>query len=172
LPGAKNLLYHNNGDGTFTDVSEASGIARAKSTYALGVATLDFDGDGWTDVYVANDSNPSALYRNNHDGTFTDIGIAAGCALSQDGRSQSGMGIAIGDYDRNGTMDIFRTNFAGDTSTLYSNTGSGCEDRTFAAASASIRAGWDGESASSISTTTDGSICSWSTAMSIPKSIS
>ena len=132
LPGAKNLLYHNNGDGTFTDVSEKSGIARTKSTYALGVATLDFDGDGWTDVYVANDSNPSALYRNNHDGTFTDIGIAAGCALSQDGRSQSGMGIAIGDYDRNGSMDIFKTNFAGDTSTLYSNTGSGCEDRTFA----------------------------------------
>ena len=132
LPGAKNLLYHNNGDGTFTDVSESSGIARTKSTYALGVATLDFDGDGWTDVYVANDSNPSALYRNNHDGTFTDIGIAAGCALSQDGRSQSGMGIAIGDYDRSGTMDIFKTNFAGDTSTLYSNTGRGCEDRTFA----------------------------------------
>jgi len=132
LPGARNLLYHSDGDGTFTDVSEKSGIARTKSTYGLGVATLDFDGDGWTDVYVANDWNPSALYRNNHDGTFTDIGVAAGCALSQDGRSQSGMGIAIGDYDRNGTMDIFKTNFAGDTSTLYSNTGSGCEDRTFA----------------------------------------
>jgi enediyne biosynthesis protein E4 len=84
-------------------------------------------------MYVANDSNPSTLYRNNHDGTFTDIGITAGCALSQDGRSQSGMGIAIGDYDRNGTMDIFKTNFAGDTSTLYANSGRGwCEDRTFA----------------------------------------
>ena len=106
---------------------------RAKGTYALGVSTLDFDGDGWVDIYVANDSNPSALYRNNHDGTFTDIGTSAGCAYSQDGKSQSGMGIAVADYDRNGTMDIFKTNFAGDTSTLYSNTGNGqCEDRTFA----------------------------------------
>ena len=133
LPGGKNLLYHNRGDGTFADVSEASGITRAKGTYGLGVTTLDFDGDGWVDVYVANDSSPSALYRNNRDGTFTDIGSTAGCAFSQDGKAQSGMGIAIGDYDRNGTMDIFKTNFAGDTSTLYANTGDGsCEDRTFA----------------------------------------
>jgi enediyne biosynthesis protein E4 len=133
LPGGKNVLYHNKGDGTFVDVSEPSGITRAKGTYGLGVATVDFDGDGWIDVYVANDSNPSALYRNNHDGTFTDIGVSAGCAYSQDGKPQAGMGIAIGDYDRNGTMDIFKTNFAGDTSTLYANTGQGlCEDRTFA----------------------------------------
>ena len=133
LPGGRNFLYRNNGDGTFDDVSQKSGVARTKNTYALGVSTLDFDDDGWVDVYVANDSNPSTLYRNNHDGTFTDIGVTAGCALSQDGRSQSGMGIAIGDYDRNGTMDIFKTNFAGDTSTLYANTGKGwCEDRTFA----------------------------------------
>jgi hypothetical protein len=133
LPGARNLLYHNDGGGKFSDVSEKSGIVHAKGTYALGVSTLDFDGDGWTDVYVANDSNPSALYHNNRDGTFTDIGTIAGCAYSQDGKSQSGMGIAIGDYDRNGTMDIFKTNFAGDTSTLYANTGNGlCEDRTFA----------------------------------------
>ena len=133
LPGGKNLLYHNRGDGTFADVSDASGIIRAKGTYGLGVATLDFDGDGWVDVYVANDSSPSALYRNNRDGTFTDIGTSAGCAYSQDGKAQAGMGLAIGDYDRNGTMDIFKTNFAGDTSTLYANTGDGrCEDRTFA----------------------------------------
>jgi hypothetical protein len=132
LPGGKNVLYHNRGDGTFEDVSEKSGITRAKGTYGLGVSTLDFDDDGWVDVYVANDSNPSALYRNNHDGTFTDIGTTAGCAYSQDGKPQAGMGIAIGDYDRNGTMDIFKTNFAGDTSTLYANTGEGlCEDRTF-----------------------------------------
>lgn len=134
LPGARNLLYHNKGDGTFADVSDVSGITRAKGTYGLGVSTLDFDGDGWVDLYVANDSNPSALYRNNRDGTFADIGAGAGCAYSQDGKSQSGMGLAIGDYDRNGTMDIFKTNFAGDTSTLYANTGEGiCEDRTFAA---------------------------------------
>ena len=82
------------------------------------MSTLDFDNDGWVDIYVANDSNPSALYRNNHDGTFTDIAVRAGCAYSQDGKPQAGMGVAIGDYDRNGTMDIFKTNFAGDTSTL------------------------------------------------------
>jgi Flp pilus assembly protein TadD len=134
LTGGKNLLYHNRGDGTFEDVSEKSGITRASGTYGLGVSTFDFDNDGWTDVYVANDSNPSAVYRNNHDGTFTDVGVKAGCAYSQDGKPQAGMGVAIGDYDRNGTMDIFKTNFAGDTSTLYANSGEGlCDDRTFAA---------------------------------------
>ena len=133
LPGAKNLLFHNRGDGTFEDRSEKSRITGAKGTYGLGVATLDFDRDGWVDLYVANDSSPSALYRNNRDGTFTDIGTTAGCAYSQDGKAQAGMGLAIGDYDRSGTMDIFKTNFAGDTSTLYANTGDGlCEDRTFA----------------------------------------
>ena len=133
LPGARNLLYRNRGDGTFEDRSEKSGITGAKGTYGLGVATLDFDRDGWIDVYVANDSSPSALYRNNRDGTFSDIGTTAGCAYSQDGKAQAGMGLAIGDYDRNGTMDVFKTNFAGDTSTLYANTGDGlCEDRTFA----------------------------------------
>ncbi len=133
LPGGKNVLFHNRGNGTFEDVSDASGITKARGTYALGVSTLDFDGDGWIDLYVANDSNPSALYRNNKNGTFTDIGTTAGCAYSQDGKSQAGMGVAVGDYDRNGTMDIFKTNFAGDTSTLYANGGkSMCEDRTFA----------------------------------------
>ena len=135
LPGGRgNVLYHNRGNGTFEDVSERAGITRTTGTYALGVSTLDFDNDGWTDLYVADDSSPSLLYRNNHDGTFTDVALRAGCAYSQDGRAQAGMGVAIGDYDRNGTMDIFKTNFAGDTSTLYANTGAGlCEDRTFAA---------------------------------------
>ncbi|HVR71763.1 MAG TPA: CRTAC1 family protein [Vicinamibacteria bacterium] len=133
LPGGKNVLYRNRGDGTFEDVSLRAGILKASGTYGLGVSTLDFDDDGWVDVYVANDSNPSALYRNNRDGTFTDVAVPAGCAYSQDGKPQAGMGVAIGDYDRNGTMDIFKTNFAGDTSTLYANTGQGfCEDRTFA----------------------------------------
>jgi hypothetical protein len=133
LPGGKNLLYRNRGDGTFADVSVASGITNARGTYGLGVSTLDFDDDGWVDLYVANDSNPSALYKNNHDGTFTDIGVAAGCAYSQDGKPQAGMGVAVGDYNRDGRMDIFKTNFAGDTSTLYANSGNGlCEDRTFA----------------------------------------
>jgi hypothetical protein len=133
LPGGKNVLYRNKGNGTFEDVSDKSGISRAKGTYGLGASTIDFNDDGWTDLYIANDSNPSALYINNRDGSFTDVGITAGCAYSQDGKPQAGMGIAVGDYDRDGTMDIFKTNFAGDTSTLYANTGRGlCEDRTFA----------------------------------------
>ena len=133
LPGGKNVLYRNKGDGTFEDVSERAGILKASGTYGMGVSTLDFDDDGWVDAYVANDSNPSTLFRNNRDGTFTDVGVSAGCAYSQDGKPQAGMGVAIGDYDRSGTMDIFKTNFAGDTSTLYANSGDGfCEDRTFA----------------------------------------
>ena len=133
LTGGKNVLYHNMGDGKFEDVSDRAGITRASGTYGLGVSTLDFNDDGWVDLYVANDSNPSALYLNNGDGTFKDIAVAAGCAYSQDGKPQAGMGVAVGDYDRNGTVDLFKTNFAGDTSTLYANDGKGsCEDRTFA----------------------------------------
>jgi enediyne biosynthesis protein E4 len=132
LKGGKNALFHNRGDGTFADVSDSSGILKANGTYGLGVATLDFDNDGWTDIYVANDSNPSALYRNRHDGTFEDIGVRAGCAYSQDGKPQAGMGVGVGDFDRNGWLDILKTNFAGDTTSLYANTGGGfCEDRTF-----------------------------------------
>ena len=134
LPGAKNILYHNNGDGTFSDVSEKAGITRANGTYGLGVLTADFDNDGWPDIYVANDSQPSALYHNNHDGTFTDIGISAGCAYSQDGKPQAGMGVTAADYDCDGWLDIFKTNFSEDTSSLYHNTGQGVfDDVSFAA---------------------------------------
>jgi hypothetical protein len=134
LPGGKNILYRNLGDGRFEDVSEKAGILRTGGTYGLGVSTLDFDDDGYPDLYVANDSMPASLYRNNRDGTFSDVAVTAGCAYSQDGKPQAGMGVAVGDYDRNGTMDILKTNFAGDTSTLYANTGDGlCEDRTFSA---------------------------------------
>jgi hypothetical protein len=133
LPGGKNVLYRNAGKGTFEDVSDRTGITRATGTYGLGVSTLDFNDDGWVDLYVANDSNPSALYVNNANGTFTDVAVRAGCAYSQDGKPQAGMGVAIGDFNRDGTFDIFKTNFAGDTSTLYANDGKGfCEDRTFA----------------------------------------
>ena len=132
LTGGKNVLYRNTGKG-FADVSETSGITRAQGTYGLGVSTLDFNDDGWVDLYVANDSNPSALYLNKADGTFTDVAVRAGCAYSQDGKPQAGMGVAVGDYNRDGTVDIFKTNFAGDTATLYANDGKGlCEDRTFA----------------------------------------
>ena len=91
LKGGKNILYHNNGDGTFSDVSVASGITSANGTFGLGVLVADFDNDGWPDIYVANDSTPSALYKNQKNGKFVDIAIEAGCALSADGKPQAGM---------------------------------------------------------------------------------
>jgi enediyne biosynthesis protein E4 len=134
LPGGKNILYHNNGDGTFTDVSQPAGILKEDGTYGLGVLTGDFDNDGWPDIYVANDSQPSALYHNNHDGTFTDVGIMAGCAYSQDGKPQAGMGVTSADYDCDGWLDIFKTNFSEDTDSLYHNIGKAVfDDATFAA---------------------------------------
>jgi enediyne biosynthesis protein E4 len=134
LPGGKNILYHNNGDGTFTDVSERAGILKENGTYGLGVLTGDFDNDGWPDIYVANDSQPSALYHNNQDGTFTDMGIMDGCSYSQDGKPQAGMGATAADYDCDGWLDIFRTNFSEDTDSLYHNVGKSIfDDVTFAA---------------------------------------
>src|SRR5215813_10258775 len=132
LQGGKNILYHNNGDGTFADVSESSGILSANGTYGLGVLTGDFDNDGWPDIYVANDSTASALYQNKKNGTFTDIALEAGCALSADGKPQAGMGISAVDYDLDGNLDLVKTNFAGDTPSLYHNLGgANFEDTTF-----------------------------------------
>ena len=132
LLGGKNILYHNNGDGTFADVSEKSGILKANGTYGLGVLTADLDNDGWPDIYVANDSTASALYQNKKDGTFTDIALEAGCALSADGKPQAGMGISAGDYDLDGNLDLVKTNFAGDTPSLYHNLeGANFEDATY-----------------------------------------
>ena len=134
LTGGINMLFHNEGNGTFTDVSEKSGITKTNGTYGLGVLIGDFDNDGWPDIYVANDSAPAALYHNNKNGSFTDIGIEAGCAFSIDGKPQAGMGVTAGDYDRDGWLDIFKTNFSGDTSSLYHNTGKGTfDDMTFLA---------------------------------------
>ncbi len=134
LQGGKNILYHNNRDGTFADVSEAAGIFRANGTYGLGVLTADFDNDGWPDIYVANDSTASALYQNKKNGKFEDVAIEAGCALSPDGKPQAGMGLAAADYDLDGNLDIVKTNFAGDTPSLYHNLGGGnFEDATFTA---------------------------------------
>ena len=134
LKGGKNILYHNNGDGTFTDVSEASGILNANGTYGLGVLTADFDNDGWPDIYVANDSTASALYQNKKNGKFQDIALEAGCALSPDGKPQAGMGVSAADYDLDGNLDIVKTNFAGDTPSLYHNQGgANFEDTTFTA---------------------------------------
>jgi hypothetical protein len=132
LQGGKNILFHNNGDGTFSDVSRKSGILQTEGTFGLGVAIFDFDNDGWPDIYVANDSTSSALYRNNHDGTFKEIAIEAGVAYSPDGKPQAGMGVSVADYDGDGNFDIVKTNFAGDATSLYRNLGGGYfEDQTF-----------------------------------------
>jgi hypothetical protein len=134
LKGGKNILFHNNGDGTFTDVSEQSGILGSNGTFGLGVLTADFDNDGWPDIYVANDSSPSALYQNKKNGKFEDIALIAGCALSADGKPQAGMGVSAADYDLDGNLDIVKTNFAGDTPSLYHNLGgANFEDTTFMA---------------------------------------
>ena len=135
LPGAKNILYHNRGDGTFEDVTTKAHIDRTDGHYSLGVTTLDFDDDGWPDIYVACDSTPSILYHNNHDGTFTDVAVSAGAAFNEDGREQAGMGTTVADYDGDGRPDIFKTNFSDDTSTLYHNNGDGTFD------DATVRAG-------------------------------
>ena len=134
LRGDTNILYHNNGDGTFTDVSEKSGVTKVSGTYGLGVCVADYDNDGWPDIYVADDSTKSMMYRNNKNGTFTEIGLEAGCVLSADGKPQAGMGVAAADYDLDGNLDILKTNFAGDTPSLYHNQGNwSFEDTTFQA---------------------------------------
>jgi enediyne biosynthesis protein E4 len=125
LKTGRNFLYHNNGDGTFTDVSEKAGILLPGNHYALGVLTVDYDNDGWVDLYVACDSTPSILYHNNHDGTFTDMALLAGVALNGDGESQAGMGVAAGDFDEDGSFDLAKTNFSDDTPDLYRNDGDG-----------------------------------------------
>jgi hypothetical protein len=125
LPGDTNILYHNNGDGTFTDVSEKAGILKPGPRYSITSVSYDFDNDGWPDIYVAVDSEPSIFFKNNHDGTFTDIAVMAGCAYNDDGHEQAGMGLGVADYDCDGWFDIFKTNFADDTSNLYHNNGDG-----------------------------------------------
>jgi hypothetical protein len=125
LPADTNILYHNNGDGTFTDVSEKSGILKPGPRYSITGVSYDFDNDGWPDIYVAVDSQPSIMYQNNHDGTFTDVAVMAGCAYNDDGHEQAGMGLAVADYDCDGWFDIFKTNFVDDTVNLYHNNGDG-----------------------------------------------
>src|SRR5437773_7668603 len=148
--GGTNLLYRNRGDGTFEDVSEKSGIATPRGSsspvfvgqnwwpagsYGMGAASADFDNDGWPDIYVACDSAPSLLYRNNRDGSFREIGHSAGCALDEDGVALSGMCVAVGDYDGDGWLDIARTNFSEQRTALYHNYGNGAFEE------AGIRAG-------------------------------
>jgi enediyne biosynthesis protein E4 len=134
LPSAPNMLFHNEGNGHFRDVSATSGIQKTLAHYCFSVTTLDYNEDGWPDIYVACDSTPSILYRNNHDGTFTDVGADAGVAFNEDGREQAGMGSTAADYDGDGHLDLFKTNFSDDTSTLYRANGDGTfTDVTFAA---------------------------------------
>jgi hypothetical protein len=123
LPTDTNLLYHSNGDGTFTDVSDRSGISEVKGRYSMTATTTDFNNDGWPDIYVACDSTASTLYRNNRDGTFTDVALETGTAYNEDGQAQAGMGVAIGDYNGDGLLDIFKTHFADDLPMLYKNSG-------------------------------------------------
>jgi len=125
LPGDTNILYHNNGDGTFTDVSEKAGILKPGPRYSITSVSYDFDNDGWPDIYVAVDSEPSIMFKNNRDGTFTDVAVMAGCAYNNDGHEQAGMGLGVADYDCDGWLDIFKTNFADDTCDLYHNNGDG-----------------------------------------------
>ena len=125
LPGESDHLFHNNGDGTFTDVSVKAGVADQQGLFGLSAVFVDVDDDGWVDLAVANDSTTNYLYRNKHDGTFEDISYASGFALSDDGREQASMGIGVGDYNRDGKVDLFITTFSDDYKTLFRNDGGG-----------------------------------------------
>jgi hypothetical protein len=128
LPGAKNILYHNRGDGTFEDVTKKAHIDETEGHFGFSVTTLDYDDDGWPDIFVACDSTASILYHNNRDGTFKDVALTSGAAFNEDGRSQAGMGSTAADYNGDGRIDIFKTNFSDDTATLYRNNGDGTFD--------------------------------------------
>lgn len=134
MPFGVHSLYRNNGDGTFSNVTAGSGLAQPWPSYGMTVVTADFNEDGWPDIYVACDSTPSLLFINQHDGTFKEEGIQRGVALSNDGGEEAGMGVAVGDYDLDGHLDIFKTHFAEDTDVLYRNDGAGnFDDRTIEA---------------------------------------
>ena len=141
--GGTNALYRNKGDGSFVDVSEQSGIARPRGpsamvfvgsnwrpsgSYGMGAASADFDNDGWPDIYVACDTTPSLLYLNNHDGTFREVGERAGCGFDAEGSALAGMGVGVGDFDADGWLDIVRTNFSEQLTTLYRNYGGAFEE--------------------------------------------
>ena len=125
LRGAQNALYRGRADGTFADVSASAGLLEAAPSFGFTPLVLDYDNDGWPDVYVANDSRASLLFHNQRDGTFVEKGLLAGAALTADGRAQAGMGVAAADYDRDGWLDIAKTNFDDDTTSLYRNLGGG-----------------------------------------------
>jgi enediyne biosynthesis protein E4 len=125
LPFDTNLLYRNRGDGSFEDVSDRSGVSKVTGRYSMTATGADFDDDGWPDIYVACDSTAAILYRNNRDGTFTDAAMASGVAYGEFGAAQAGMGLAVGDYDGDGRLDLLKTHFADDVPALYRNLGRG-----------------------------------------------
>jgi hypothetical protein len=145
LPGEGDLLFRNDGEAGFTDVSEKAGVHDPRAYFGLGIAWFDADADGWPDLYVANDSTASFLYRNQRDGTFKEIGFPMGVAVSEDGAEQGGMGVAVGDYDRSGRFSLFKTNFAEEYNNLYRNDGTHFTDASFrskTAASSLPYVGW------------------------------
>ena len=125
LPTDTNLLFRNRGHGVFEDVSVASGIARVTGRYPMTAAAADLDGDGWLDIYVASDSTAAILYRNNRDGTFSDVALESGAAYNEQGSPQAGMGLAVGDVDADGRLDLLKTHFADDIPALYRGLGKG-----------------------------------------------
>ena len=143
-PGV-NALYHNNGNGTFTDVSQKSGILNTTGCFGFTSLTADFDYDGWPDIYVSCDSTASLLYHNSHDGSFAEIGKKAGVAYNEDGSEQAGMGLSADDFTHSGCQDIVKTNFSDDTPTLYRNRGdNNFDDVTYSAGLGKIKTwlGW------------------------------
>jgi hypothetical protein len=134
LPPGTSILYHNNGNGTFTDVSEKSGILKPGPHYSITPVSYDFDNDGWPDIFVAVDSMPTLYFHNNHDGTFGEMGLMAGCAYNEEAREQAGMGVAVGDFNCDGWLDVFKTHFQEDTPILLQkNSNCTFSDITFSA---------------------------------------
>ncbi len=134
LPTGRHSLYRNNGDGTFTDVSRESGVAEQKDNYGMTAVAADFTGKGWQEIYLASDSTPSLFFANVGKSRLREEGVMRGVALSDDGQEQAGMGVAVGDYNLDGRLDLFKTHFSDDASILYRNEGGGSfTDVTFAA---------------------------------------
>ena len=131
LPGESDLLFHNEGGGRFAEVGEKAGVRDTHEYYGLGIAWFDYNGDGWPDLYVTNDSQPNYLYQNQKDGTFKDVGFPAGVAVSEDGSEQGSMGVALGDYTNTGRPSLFVTNFAEEYNALYRNDGTHFTDVSF-----------------------------------------
>ncbi len=145
LPGESDFLFHNDGNGRFTEIGAKAGVSDPRQYFGLGVAWFDFNRDGWPDLYVADDTGPSLLYLNQKDGTFKEVGFPMGVAVSEDGGEQGGMGVAVGDYDNSGRFSLYKTNFAEEYNSVYHNDGDHFSDVSFrsrTAASSLPFVGW------------------------------